>query len=348
MFDISPMRPIAPLYRADERFEISRAGLAAWQASDSFARVAAFYAGYPSRALQNDNGKTLLHHLIVMQRPQRVLEIGTYQAGTTEVIARALHEAGSGHVETIDPFGGDVCPPLIEAFPAELKQRITFSAVSSAAHFDRAMTRGEAYDLVLVDGNHELEYARFDLECAARLMRPGGLVVLDNIEQPGPRFATRRFLDEHKAWRDLAGVVGRLDLSQPLAEPEPSFPGTKYYLLQAPPHYVVGVVPRSFGLVPTEHTELGGLTLDLAAPAWGTLHLQAFLRTFGILHPEELRYQRSLALDAPAGRLELAIDPPLRTAIRQEGLSRRVEIVLAFTGPGDLALRAPPLTHFLG
>jgi predicted O-methyltransferase YrrM len=339
------MRPLAALYLANEHFDISADGLAAWYGSESFQRLATYYYGYPSRALQNTNGKALLHHLIVMRHPEHVLEIGTYHAGTTEVIARALHETGHGHVETIDPFGADVCPPLIDAFPAELRQRITFSAVSSAAHFDRAITGGATYDLVLIDGNHEFEYARFDLECAARLIRQGGLIVLDNIEQPGPRFATSLFLEQHPQWHDITGVVGRLDCSQPLAEPEPSFPETKYYVVQAPPHQIVGRVPRSFGSLPVRQAEVGAVTLDLAMPARGTLHLQVFLRTFGMLHPEELRYERSLPVDASEGRLDQAIEPPHRTAIAQDDLPRRVEIVLAFTGPSELALCTSPVAQ---
>src|SRR4051812_6606661 len=101
---ITPMRPLAPLYHPHERFDISAAGLEAWYRSESFKRVACFYAHYPSRSLQNDNGRALLHHLIVMRRPERVLEIGTLHAGTTEVLARAVWEAGCGHVETIDPY----------------------------------------------------------------------------------------------------------------------------------------------------------------------------------------------------------------------------------------------------
>src|SRR5215211_785477 len=102
-FQIEPPRPLAPLYRPGERIEISAAGLIEWYRSPSFKRVADFYKLYPSRSLFNDYGRALLHHLIVMQRPERVLEIGTMYAGTTEVLARGLWEAGHGHVDTIDP-----------------------------------------------------------------------------------------------------------------------------------------------------------------------------------------------------------------------------------------------------
>jgi hypothetical protein len=77
---VGSQRPLAPLYRPDERFEISAAGLEEWYRSDCFRRVAAFYAGYPERSIFADNGRALMHHLIVMLRPDRLLEIGTMYA----------------------------------------------------------------------------------------------------------------------------------------------------------------------------------------------------------------------------------------------------------------------------
>jgi hypothetical protein len=74
----------------------------------------------------SDESRAFLHHLIVMRRPERVLEIGTYDAGTAEVTARALWEVGHGHLETIDPFGGERCPPIIDSYPPELQGRISF------------------------------------------------------------------------------------------------------------------------------------------------------------------------------------------------------------------------------
>ena len=180
----SVTQTLAPLYLPSERFEISAAGLAEWQESESFKRLTAFYHDH-QRALQSHIALALLHHLIVMHRPKLALEIGTYQAGTSEVLARALHEAGGGHLETIDPFNNEQLS-LIAAMPLELQRRISFSHVNSGAHFDTALSQGKRYDFVLIDGNHEFEYVQFDLECAARLIQPGGLVVLDNIEQPGP------------------------------------------------------------------------------------------------------------------------------------------------------------------
>jgi len=67
---VGSQRPLAPLYRPDERFDISAAGLQEWYRSDCFRRVAEFYTAYPQRSLFADNGRALLHHMIVMLRPE--------------------------------------------------------------------------------------------------------------------------------------------------------------------------------------------------------------------------------------------------------------------------------------
>lgn len=62
-------------------------------------------------------------------------------------------------------------------------------------------------DLILIDGNHDFEFALFDLQMAARLMRPGGIVVMDNAEQSGPFYAAKQFLDRNPAWRELGRCI---------------------------------------------------------------------------------------------------------------------------------------------
>ena len=69
-------------------------------------------------------------------------------------------------------------------------------------------------------------------------------MVMDNIEQIGPRLAAKTFLERNPDWRDVADVVRHIDMSAPFKVPAASFPDTKFYLLQAPPHYVIREEPR--------------------------------------------------------------------------------------------------------
>jgi hypothetical protein len=281
-----------------------------------------------------------------MCRPERVLEIGTWHAGTTETMARALWETRRGTIETIDPFGAERCPALIASFPPELRELVTFRAENSATHFDRVLSSNAYYDFVLVDGNHEFEFALFDVMCAARTMRPGGLMVMDNIEQVGPRLAARTFLERNPDWQDVADVIRHIDLATPFEVPPASFADTKFYVLRAPPYYVVREEPRVFGPADVDRAEVDAIELELTAPAQGSLHVLVYVRTFGLVEPEELRSEQRLVLDLaqlPAdGRVRIPLDKPLHTAFPHPGLPRRAEISLAFNGKSGLRLRSPP------
>ncbi len=184
--------------------------------------------------------------------------------------------------------------------------------------------------------SHEFEFALFDLLCAARLIRPGGLIVLDNVEQSGPRFATRIFLQENPEWREVADVVRFVDLAAPFAKVVPSFPDTDFYLLEAPPYYRVRAFPRSLGSVEVDRAQVEGIELKLAGPAHGKLHILVYARTFGLLHPQELQCQQTFELDhsqVPRDpRLLLPLDKQLHSAYPDDGLIRQIEITLTFTG----------------
>ena len=57
------------------------------------------------------------------------------------------------------------------------------------AFYMRMATVGIVAELIFIDGNHEYEFALFDLQAAARRLAPEGFVLLDNVSQPGPFFA---------------------------------------------------------------------------------------------------------------------------------------------------------------
>ncbi len=74
------------------------------------------------------------------------------------------------------------------------------------------------------------------------------------------------------------------------------------------------------------------------------------MRTFSGVEPEELEYLQSVTLDLAKlpedPRIRLPLDRPLHSArAAGEGVIRRIEILLAFTGEQTLALRSPPLPY---
>src|SRR5208282_614797 len=154
------------------------------------------------RALVSAETQALLYALVRNQRPEHVIEIGTYRASTSKAMCRALHANGRGLMHTVDPANGGPILRLVRRWPAELRDRLCYYPVSSMDFFNLAIFQGLTSDLIFVDGNHEYEYALFDIQSAARLVRPGGFVAIDNINQGGPFYAARDFIRDHPSWRE--------------------------------------------------------------------------------------------------------------------------------------------------
>lgn len=279
-------------------------------------------------------------------RPQAVAEVGTFYAGTTEVMARALWENGSGMIYTTDPYGADRCPDIIAGWPHELRSITHYRPLNSMDFFLELDRQRCALDLVLVDGNHDFEFALFDLQMSARLLRPGGVVVMHNAEQSGPFKAARAFMAANPAWRELGNSIADYDPRKPFDRDRASLYPTSFVVLQAPPFLSIGSGPHSWGQKPTPASFAGGLLLELLPQATaGTLHYQALLRGFadGNRYIAELQAEGAvrIELDGPAKTLACRFDEPLAIVVpAQHGEA-------SFTFEVDLSWRpdagSPPL-----
>ena len=179
------------------------------------ARVAALQARAELRSITEADEMATIALWVEAVRPELCLEIGTFFAGTSRVICEALAAGGGpGKLLTIDPYGGHRVPDILTGWPAGLRDRVEFRPVNSMTLFDELETartpKGgrSPLGLAFVDGNHNFEYALFDVIRAADFLAPGGAIVIDNMDQEGPRQAAARFLQWNPAWRLFA--AGRL------------------------------------------------------------------------------------------------------------------------------------------
>jgi hypothetical protein len=278
-------------------------------------------------------------------RPSAVAEVGTMYAGTAEIMARALWENGSGIVHTTDPLGGDRCPQVIANWPQELQQLTRFYALNSMDFFHHLDRQHVTLDLVLVDGNHDFEFALFDLQMSARLLRPGGIVIMDNAEQTGPFKASRLFLATNPAWRELGSAVASHNASAPFDAARSSLPLTSFIVLQAPDYIPVGEDIRSWGQVRTKSANFDGIRFELPTQhTAGWLHYQAMLRAFqedGAIPESKSIGKLRLDVDSSA-TIAHPFDHPLRFP---EGAQYTYEIDLAWepdAGCPSLALLKAP------
>ncbi len=282
--------------------------------SAAYSEILAYFSRYPLRSVMSDHSRAVLFTLIRMLRPKVVAEVGTMYAGTTEVMARALWENAEGVVYTTDPFGGDRCPAIIVRWPQELRDRTHFRPLNSMDFFFELERKHVTLDLVLVDGNHDFEYALFDLQMAARLLRPGGIVVMDNAEQSGPFKAARTFIDLNPAWREIGDALTSNDPAKPFDAVRASLPGTSFIVLQAPDYLPIGAGPHSWGQISTKASTVEGLSIKLPAQETaGDLHYQVILRAF--LDNGDIPEVRTIGSIRPAPRSHGAIHVRNRSVV---------------------------------
>jgi predicted O-methyltransferase YrrM len=214
------MRPAERILdHAVERSELTTASIEAWLGSPDYQVEEEYFREYPVNSLLPKASRCLIHHCIRTLRPKVVVEIGTYKAGTAELIARALWENGDGKLFTTDPFGVHAERlKTIASWPSELQPHVQAVSAHSMEFFFALEGAGGKIDLAFVDGDHDYEVALFDIQMAARNMRRGGTLLVDNAEQSGVAFAAYDFLLKNPDW----SVIG-FDFRTTLGLPEGPF-----------------------------------------------------------------------------------------------------------------------------
>jgi predicted O-methyltransferase YrrM len=342
------VRPLVPLVGSEiAGVAVTAEAMAAWRRTSAYSELLAYFDIYPSRSLMGPHARAILFSLIRMLRPKVIAEVGTLFAGTTETFARALWENGAGVVHTTDPFGGDRCPAIIGTWPRELQEITEFHALNSMDFFGTLAQRRITLDMVLVDGNHDYEYALFDLQMASRLLRPGGIIVMDNSDQTGPFHATREFVARNPAWQEIGGALASYDPSRPFDPTRSSMPpGATFVVLRSPDFLSIGAGPHGWGQVAAALPTVSALRLDLPDQVTsGTLSYEVFLRGFadGNRDIVELKNIGSIRLDLRGSAMTLthSFTSPLHTDMtsRYDEVNLYFEINLSWQADPGL----PPL-----
>jgi len=144
------------------------------------AAVAAQHAaGLPAIEVAPVNGK-LLHLLARMSGARRVLEIGTLGAYSTIWLARSL--PADGRVVTIEAEPHNAAVARANLDRAGVGERVDI-IVGRAAEVLPTLAGQDPFDLVFIDADKESN--TIYLDWAARLGRPGTVVVVDNVGRGG-------------------------------------------------------------------------------------------------------------------------------------------------------------------
>jgi predicted O-methyltransferase YrrM len=251
--------------------------------SPEFVDTKRFFAEAPSRtrSLLSEASQALLYSTIRNLKPDHVLEIGTYQGGTAEALSRALQGNGHGMLHTVSPFDAERFGHNFAQWPEELRRLTRYYPVNSMTFFIQATESHIRPGVVLVDGNHDFEFAAFDIWSAARLLTPGGFIFVDNVAQAGPYRAGVQFLAANFDWRDC-GERPWVDDDTKAFDPDRSrVPDTDFLVLRAPFGYFVGKTPKSFGEINWHGLDVNGLTISpVSPPPTGVIKVQCIVRAF--------------------------------------------------------------------
>ncbi len=155
-----------------------------------------------------------LRDWVVRERATRTVEVGLAYAVSALHVCEGLLKNGdlaARHL-AIDPFqatrfSGCGLQFLEEAGVAGMVEHI---AERSELVLPRLLDEGRAFDLGFVDGDHRFDGVFVDLFYLGRLVRPGGVVFLDDYQLPAVERATSFFLmnlgwglEEVSAWDEL-------------------------------------------------------------------------------------------------------------------------------------------------
>src|ERR1700730_1648398 len=289
------------------------------------------------RALISAAAAALIYTLVRNAKPQHVVEIGTYDGGTSELICQALYENGSGTLHTVAQFEAERVIPIFDSWPQALRRHLEFYLMTSMDFYYRLNERGIRPEIAFIDGDHSYQAALFDIQSLARSLVRRGFLLIDNIAQPGPYFAAMDFLQRNPDWTQCKSH------DQTWADPNKAFnsgrtsvPGTDFEILRAPRGYNIGSRPVTFGEM-SSGTEIKGLRIR-AESTGGTLHAQCVLRGFGSDIAEEVAM--ATINIAMSGTADLMFSQPIEITGSFEHCT--VEPWLVWSGATPLVLTEIP------
>ena len=326
--------------------------------STEFIPAVNYFEGYPAASLLAPEARAFIYLLIRSMRLQHALEIGTYFAGTTEVMARALWANGGGRLDTVDPSSPQAVATTLKSWDPRLSELCSYHCMNSMQFFGAAVLEARKYDFVFVDGDHDYEPALFDLQCSAKLLEPGGFMLIDDVNLPSVRAAAVAFLGQAPGFM-LLGDHPEQMLGHPAIMPGGlmSVERTNFWCLRAPSLIALADRLVTFPNAAFNGDEICGFCLELpeagADDLHGTLLYRLYLRMLptlgGVgLMPQQLEAvgETRLLSGRPTVAVRFAQPLTLRQFPRRNEHYSLVEINLTYmpdpSCPDRLEIRGRP------
>lgn len=169
-----------------------------------------------------------IRDVLIAERPETVIEIGLAYGSSALAIGEALISVNGNRHFILDPFQDsefrDAGWEVIRS--AELDSIAILLREQSQIALPRLAAEGLAADAAFVDGSHVFHNVFVDLYYLQMIVRPGGLIVLDDFWWPGVTMAARYF-ETNLGWQQqevASATPGRLrGLRIPASPVKPDF-----------------------------------------------------------------------------------------------------------------------------
>jgi predicted O-methyltransferase YrrM len=131
-----------------------------------------------------------LRDLAIAEGASRTIEVGLALGLSALLLCRAVSERGGSHV-AIDPFQQESWrgAGLRTLRDAGAEQSVEVIEEESQLALPRLVAQGSEFDFAFIDGDHRFEGVFLDLYYMTRLVKPGGLIVVDDLWMPSVRMA---------------------------------------------------------------------------------------------------------------------------------------------------------------
>lgn len=151
----------------------------------------------------------LVRDLLIADGAQTVVEVGLAYASSALAIGEALVSAGAPHPRhiVIDPYqdSGFANAGWELLRDAGLDSIATLIAVPSSIALGQLAAEGLVADAAFVDGSHRFHEVFTDLYFLRKVVRPGGLILLDDYWATSVRTAARYF-ERNLGWAAVPGA----------------------------------------------------------------------------------------------------------------------------------------------
>lgn len=167
---------------------------------------------------------SVLRDWVLREKAVHTIEVGLAYGFSTLHICEALVLNGGSDARNVamDPhqLTGYASAGLRVLENAGAADLVEFHAEESQLLLPRFVKEGRCFDCAFIDGNHRFDYVFVDLFYLRRLVRSGGVVLLDDYNLPGIRRAVSFFV-ANVGWSvETTAVDGQLAVVRTAATPD--------------------------------------------------------------------------------------------------------------------------------